>query len=50
MTGRHTATASANDPRIHLIANCGKGHLMQTKKLLNGGLTMWSRAILTGGR
>ena len=32
------------------ISNCGKGQPMQTKKLGNGGPTMRSRAILTGGR
>ena len=35
---------------IDPLSNCGKGQPMQTKKLGNGGPTMRSRAILTGGR
>ena len=42
--------AVGNDFQIYPIPNCGKGQPMQTKKLGNGGPTMRSRAILTGGR
>ncbi len=37
------------DFRLYPIPNCGKGQPMQTKKLGNGGPTMRSRAVLTGG-
>jgi predicted Zn-dependent protease len=42
--------AVGTDFQIHPIPNCGKGQPMQSKKLGNGGPTMRSRAILTGGR
>ena len=42
--------AMSDDFRLYPISNCGKGQPMQTKKLGNGGPTMRSRAILTGGR
>ena len=42
--------AVGDDFRLYPISNCGKGQPMQTKKLGNGGPTMRSRAILTGGR
>ena len=38
------------DFHLYPIPNCGKGQPMQTKKLGNGGPTMRSRAILTGGQ
>jgi TldD protein len=38
------------DFRLYPIPNCGKGQPMQTKKLGNGGPTMRSRAIITGGK
>jgi TldD protein len=38
------------DFRLYPIFNCGKGQPMQTKKLGNGGPTMRSRALITGGR
>ncbi len=41
--------AVGDDFRLYPISNCGKGQPMQTKKLGNGGPTMRSRAILTGG-
>ena len=41
--------AVGRDFRLHPIPNCGKGQPMQTKRLGNGGPTMRSRAILTGG-
>jgi TldD protein len=41
--------AVGTDFRLYPIPNCGKGQPMQTKKLGNGGPTMRSRAILTGG-
>jgi TldD protein len=41
--------AVGSDFRLYPIPNCGKGQPMQTKKLGNGGPTMRSRAILTGG-
>jgi TldD protein len=41
--------AVGRDFRLYPIPNCGKGQPMQTKKLGNGGPTMRSRAILTGG-
>jgi TldD protein len=37
------------DFRLYPIPNCGKGQPMQTRKLGNGGPTLRSRAILTGG-
>jgi TldD protein len=37
------------DLSLYPIPNCGKGSPMQTKKLGNGGPTMRSRAVLTGG-
>ena len=37
------------DFRVYPIPNCGKGQPMQTRKLGNGGPTLRSRAILTGG-
>jgi len=37
------------DFQVYPISNCGKGQPMQSKKLGNGGPTMRSRAILTGG-
>jgi TldD protein len=42
--------AVGTDFRLYPIPNCGKGQPMQTKKLGNGGPTMRSRAILTGGQ
>jgi TldD protein len=42
--------AVGSDFRIYPIPNCGKGQPMQTKKLGNGGPTMRSRAVITGGR
>jgi TldD protein len=42
--------AVGGDFRLYPIPNCGKGQPMQSKKLGNGGPTMRSRAILTGGR
>jgi TldD protein len=42
--------AVGRDFRLYPIPNCGKGQPMQTKKLGNGGPTMRSRAVLTGGR
>ncbi|HET7876489.1 MAG TPA: TldD/PmbA family protein [Methylomirabilota bacterium] len=42
--------AVGRDFRLYPISNCGKGQPMQTKKLGNGGPTMRSRAIITGGR
>ena len=42
--------AVGTDFRLYPIPNCGKGQPMQTKKLGNGGPTMRSRALLTGGR
>ena len=41
--------AVGSDFRLYPIPNCGKGQPMQTKKLGNGGPTMRSRAVLTGG-
>jgi len=41
--------AVGSDLKLYPIPNCGKGSPMQTKKLGNGGPTMRSRAILTGG-
>ena len=41
--------AVGDDFRLYPISNCGKGQPMQTKKLGNGGPTMRSRAVLTGG-
>ncbi len=41
--------AVGKDFRLYPIPNCGKGQPMQTKKLGNGGPTMRSRAIITGG-
>jgi TldD protein len=41
--------AVGRDFRLYPIPNCGKGQPMQTKKLGNGGPTMRSRAVLTGG-
>jgi TldD protein len=41
--------AVGKDFRLYPIPNCGKGQPMQTKKLGNGGPTMRSRAIMTGG-
>jgi TldD protein len=38
------------DFHLYPIPNCGKGQPMQTKRLGNGGPTMRSRAILTGGQ
>jgi TldD protein len=37
------------DFRLYPIPNCGKGQPMQTRKLGNGGPTLRSRAVLTGG-
>jgi TldD protein len=42
--------AVGKDFRLYPIPNCGKGQPMQTKKLGNGGPTMRSRAIITGGK
>jgi TldD protein len=42
--------AVGSDFRLYPIPNCGKGQPMQTKKLGNGGPTMRSRAVITGGR
>jgi TldD protein len=41
--------ATGSDFRLYPIPNCGKGQPMQTKRLGNGGPTMRSRAIVTGG-
>jgi TldD protein len=41
--------AVGSDFRLYPIPNCGKGQPMQTKKLGNGGPTMRSRAVVTGG-
>ncbi len=41
--------AVGSDFRLYPIPNCGKGQPMQTRKLGNGGPTMRSRAIITGG-
>ena len=41
--------AVGTDFQVYPISNCGKGQPMQSKKLGNGGPTMRSRAILTGG-
>jgi len=38
-----------HDFRLYPIPNCGKGQPMQTRKLGNGGPTLRSRAVLTGG-
>jgi hypothetical protein len=48
MNSRQTAAVFGGEPNP--ISNCGKGQPMQTKKLGNGGPTMRSRAMLTGGR
>jgi TldD protein len=37
------------DFRLYPIPNCGKGQPMQTRKLGNGGPTLRSRAVVTGG-
>jgi TldD protein len=37
------------DFRLYPIPNCGKGQPMQTRRLGNGGPTLRSRAVLTGG-
>ncbi len=42
--------AVGTDFQVYPIPNCGKGQPMQSKKLGNGGPTMRSRAILTGGQ
>ncbi|HMB33031.1 MAG TPA: TldD/PmbA family protein [Methylomirabilota bacterium] len=42
--------AVGRDFRLYPIPNCGKGQPMQTRKLGNGGPTMRSRAIITGGQ
>jgi TldD protein len=42
--------AVGRDFRLYPIPNCGKGQPMQAKKLGNGGPTMRSRALITGGR
>jgi len=42
--------AVGRDFRLYPIPNCGKGQPMQTRKLGNGGPTMRSRAIITGGK
>jgi TldD protein len=42
--------AVGTDFRLYPIPNCGKGQPMQSKKLGNGGPTMRSRAIVTGGQ
>ena len=42
--------AVGHDFRLYPIPNCGKGQPMQTKKLGNGGPTMRSRAVITGGQ
>jgi TldD protein len=41
--------AVGTDFRLIGIPNCGKGQPMQTKRVGNGGPTLRSRAILTGG-
>jgi TldD protein len=41
--------AVGRDFRLYPIPNCGKGQPMQTKRLGNGGPTMRSRAVVTGG-
>jgi TldD protein len=38
------------DFRLYPIPNCGKGQPMQSKRLGNGGPTMRSRALITGGQ
>ncbi len=38
-----------SDFRLFGIPNCGKGQPMQTKRVGNGGPTLRSRAVLTGG-
>lgn len=38
-----------HDFRLYPIPNCGKGQPMQTRKLGNGGPTLRSRAVVTGG-
>lgn len=42
--------AVGNDFRLFAVPNCGKGQPMQTKRLGNGGPTMRSRSLLTGGK
>jgi TldD protein len=42
--------AVGRDFRLYPIPNCGKGQPMQTKRLGNGGPTMRSRAVITGGQ
>jgi TldD protein len=42
--------AVGRDFRLYPIPNCGKGQPMQSRKLGNGGPTMRSRAIITGGQ
>jgi TldD protein len=41
--------AVGRDFRVYPIPNCGKGQPMQTKRLGNGGPTLRSRAVITGG-
>ena len=41
--------AAGDDFRLIPIPNCGKGQPMQAKRVGNGGPTLRSRAILTGG-
>lgn len=38
-----------SDFRLYAIPNCGKGQPMQSKRVGNGGPTLRSRAVLTGG-
>ena len=42
--------AVGRDFRLYPIPNCGKGQPMQSRKLGNGGPTMRSRAVITGGQ
>ena len=42
--------AVGRDFRLYPIPNCGKGQPIQTKRLGNGGPTMRSRAVITGGQ
>ena len=39
--------AAGNDLRLYPIPNCGRGQLVRTKRLGNGGPTLRSRARLT---
>jgi TldD protein len=41
--------AVGTDFRLIPVPNCGKGQPMQVKRVGNGGPTLRSRAVLTGG-